>query len=125
MPRMVALSVGSSARKASRSNWGMEKGLWEKSIFLSSSFHSYMGKSTIQQNLYSSCGIRFSSRPRRVRAWPAMLAARSVLASAAKNSASPAFTFAASAIAVSAAGGMNLAMGPLPVSVPFSSSNWI
>ena len=31
----------------------MEKGLWEKSIFFSSSFHSYMGKSTIQQNLYS------------------------------------------------------------------------
>ena len=30
-----------------------------------------------------------------------------------------------SSIAVSAAGGMNLAMGPLPVSAPASSSNWI
>ena len=28
----------------------MENGLWEKSIFFSSSFHSYIGKSTIQQS---------------------------------------------------------------------------
>ena len=29
---------------------GIENGLWEKSIFFSSSFHSYIGKSTIQQS---------------------------------------------------------------------------
>src|SRR6266705_1488731 len=67
---MVSLSFLSRARNFSRSNCGMEKGLWEKSIFLSSSFHSYMGKSTIQQNLYSPSGISFSSRPIRVRARP-------------------------------------------------------
>ena len=36
--------------RASSPPCGIEKGLWEKSIFFSSSFHSYIGKSTIQQN---------------------------------------------------------------------------
>src|ERR1700731_3772616 len=50
MPRIVFSSAGSSPRKASGSKFGIEKGLCEKSIFFSSSFHSYIGKSTIQQN---------------------------------------------------------------------------
>ena len=49
-PRMVSLSFGSSARNCSGSMFGIENGLCEKSIFFSSSFHSYIGKSTIQQN---------------------------------------------------------------------------
>ena len=99
---MVVLVGVVKARNFSRSYCGMEKGLWEKSIRLSSSFHSYMGKSTIQQNLYSPCSIRFSSRPMRVRARPARVAARSSL-SAAKNRASPALTLAG--LAMSANGG--------------------
>ncbi len=51
----------------------MENGLWEKSIFFSSSFHSYIGKSTIQQNSKRSSSISFSSRPTLVRASPANL----------------------------------------------------
>ena len=39
--------------------FGIENGLWEKSIFFSSSFHSYIGKSTIQQNSKRSFSIRF------------------------------------------------------------------
>src|ERR1041384_2910312 len=46
----VSLSFGSSARNLSGSRFGIENGLCEKSPFFSSSFHSYIGKSTIQQN---------------------------------------------------------------------------
>ena len=52
---------------------GIENGLWEKSIFFSSSFHSYIGKSTIQQNSKRSSSISFSSSPTCVRASPANL----------------------------------------------------
>ena len=45
-----------AASSAASPPCGMENGLWEKSIFFSSSFHSYIGKSTIQQN-----SKRFSS----------------------------------------------------------------
>ena len=38
--------------------FGIENGLCEKSIFLSSSFHSYIGKSTIQQNSKRSLAMR-------------------------------------------------------------------
>ncbi len=38
--------------------FGIENGLCEKSIFFSSSFHSYMGKSTIQQKSKRSLAIR-------------------------------------------------------------------
>jgi len=38
--------------------------LWEKSIRFSSSFHSYIGKSTIQQNSNRFSSMRPSSRPR-------------------------------------------------------------
>ena len=44
------LIVRIEREKASGSTFGIEKGLCEKSIFFSSSFHSYIGKSTIQQN---------------------------------------------------------------------------
>ena len=49
-PRILSWSAGSSARNSSTAMFGMENGLCEKSIFFSSSFHSYMGKSTIQQS---------------------------------------------------------------------------
>ena len=51
--------------------FGIENGLWEKSIFFSSSFHSYIGKSTIQQNSKRSLSMRLSSSPTLVRAGPA------------------------------------------------------
>ena len=59
--------------------FGIENGLCEKSIFFSSSFHSYIGKSTIQQNSKRSLSMRPSSSPILVRAAPASLAARRVL----------------------------------------------
>ena len=49
MPRIVFSSPLSSFRNASWSKFGIENGLCEKSIFFSSSFNSYIGKSTIQQ----------------------------------------------------------------------------
>jgi len=76
----------------------MEKGLCEKSIFFSSSFHSYIGKSTIQQNSNTSFFDSPSSLPMRMRAAPASFAA-GVSAPAEKNTASPAFTPAFAAIA--------------------------
>ena len=51
----------------------MEKGLWEKSIFFSSSFHSYIGKSTIQQNSNTSVLQSPKSSPTRMRAAPGEL----------------------------------------------------
>ncbi len=46
----LVLVLGSSARNSSTGKFGIENGLCEKSIFFSSSFHSNIGKSTIQQN---------------------------------------------------------------------------
>src|SRR5262249_56160651 len=80
---------GWRGRKSSTAMFGMENGLWEKSILFSSSFHSYMGKSTIQQNSKRSSVIRPSSSPILLRAAPASLAAAAGL-SAAKNTQSPA-----------------------------------
>src|SRR5882672_12076280 len=88
MPRMVSRSLGSSDKNFSRGKFGIEKGLCEKSIRFSSSFHSYMGKSTIQQNSKTSFLVRPSSLPILSLAWPASEAARAAL-SAAKNTASP------------------------------------
>ena len=48
-----------ASRNASTSMFGIENGLCEKSIFFSSSFHSYIGKSTIQQNSKWSLSMRF------------------------------------------------------------------
>ena len=53
--------------------FGIENGLWEKSIFFSSSFHSNIGKSTIQQKSKRSLRTRPSSSPTLVRAGPANL----------------------------------------------------
>src|SRR3981081_242661 len=89
MPRMVSRSLGSSDKNFSRGKFGMEKGLGEKSMRFSSSFHSYMGKSTIQQNSKTSFLVSPNSLPIFNRAWPASDAARAAL-SAAKNTASPA-----------------------------------
>ena len=70
--------------------FGIENGLWEKSIFFSSSFHSYIGKSTIQQNSKRSLSISFSSSPSLVRAEPANFQNLSG-SPATKNAASPSF----------------------------------
>ena len=70
--RFLVLRV--SARNA-RSMFGIENGLWEKSMRFSSSFHSYIGKSTIQQNANWSFSARPSSSPMRTRALPASAAA--------------------------------------------------
>src|SRR6516164_8129280 len=85
--RILSRSAGSSARNSSTSMFGMENGLWEKSIFFSSSFHSYIGKSTTQQNSKRSLATRPSSSPNLLRTAAASLAAAAGL-SAAKNSAS-------------------------------------
>ena len=100
---------------------GMEKGLCEKSIFLSSSLYSYIGKSTIQQNSNTSVLESPSSVPMRTRAAPASFAA-GASSPAEKNTASPALTPALAAMAACASAGMNLAIGPLPASAPCSSS---
>ena len=68
---------------------GIENGLCEKSIFFSSSFHSYCGKSVIQQKANWSLSTRPSSSPMRTRALPASAAALSS-SPAEKNTASPA-----------------------------------
>ncbi len=62
-----------AASSAASSPCGIENGLCEKSIFFSSSFHSYIGKSTIQASSKRSLSIRFSSCPILVRASPANL----------------------------------------------------
>ena len=56
-------------------SFGIENGLCEKSILFSSSFHSYIGKSVIQQNANWSLSPRPSSSPMRMRALPASAAA--------------------------------------------------
>src|SRR3546814_4767999 len=79
------ISSGSIVSNASISPCGMEKGLCEKSTFLLSSSYSYIGKSTIQQNLNTSCSISPSTSPTRVRAAPASLAACNSLPAAKKT----------------------------------------
>src|SRR2546425_11309346 len=86
--KIVSRSAGSSARNSSGAMFGIENGLWEKSILFSSSFHSYIGKSTIQQNSKRSLAIMPSSSPILLRAAPASLAAAAGLP-AAKNRQSP------------------------------------
>ena len=71
---------GSWFSSASSPPWGMENGLWLKSICLASSSYSYIGKSTIQQNLNASASISPRSWPSLVRTVPANLAASSLLA---------------------------------------------
>src|ERR1700736_1213337 len=88
MPKIVAWSFGSSLRKSSAATFGIENGLWEKSIFFSSSFHSYIGKSTIQQNSKRSFFISPSSSPMRERSHSARLAQKRGL-SAAQHTAAP------------------------------------
>ena len=48
------MSSGSLVSSASSPPCGIEKGLWLKSTFFASSSYSYIGKSTIQQNLNAS-----------------------------------------------------------------------
>src|ERR1700732_1449358 len=86
--KIVSRAGGSSAGKSSTAMFGMENGLWEKSIFFSSSFHSYIGKSTIQQNSKRSLATRPSASPILPRAAPASLAAAAGF-SATKNTQSP------------------------------------
>src|SRR5215469_4709005 len=88
MDKIVSRSAGSSARNSSGAMFGMENGLWEKSILFSSSFHSYIGKSTIQQNSKRSFLMTPSSSPILLRAAPANLMV-SFGFPATKNMASP------------------------------------
>ena len=78
--------------------FGIENGLWEKSILFSSSFHSYIGKSTIQQNSKRSFCDKASSSPTLLRAEPANLT-KSLGPPATKNTASPTRRVAASFVA--------------------------
>src|SRR5258706_15353627 len=71
MPRIVSRSAGFRDRNFSRVKFGMEKGLCEKSMRFSSSFHSYIGKSTIQQNSKTSLRVSTNSLPVLSLAWPA------------------------------------------------------
>src|SRR5665213_1295574 len=87
--------------------------VWEKSIFFSSSFHSYIGKSTIQQNSKRPSAISFSSWPSLVRARPANFQNLSG-SPATKNAASPSFSPSAKRIAAVRSGPMLLASGPAP-----------
>ncbi len=97
--------------------FGIENGLWEKSIFFSSSFHSNIGKSTIQQNSKRSLSMRLSSSPTLVRAGPANFTNCSGLP-AMKNAASPTPRPSWSAICLVRSGPMLLASGPAPLSSP-------
>ena len=51
MPRSLSWSLRVEREELVDAMFGIENGLCEKSIFFSSSFHSYIGKSTIQQKL--------------------------------------------------------------------------
>src|SRR5262245_65555150 len=93
----LSLSFGSSARSSSTGRFGIENGLWEKSILFSSSFHSYIGKSTIQQNSKRSLAMTPSSSPILARAGPANLT-KSFGLPATKNTASPTPSLSWSAI---------------------------
>src|SRR4029077_13530765 len=114
-------SFASSARNRSRSKFGIEKGLWEKSIFFSSSFHSYIGKSTIQQNSKQSFLERPRSLPIFNRAAPASVFARASL-SAAKNTASPGLQPVRFRRREIASPERNFAIGPLPTTASPSCS---
>src|SRR4029077_21081313 len=91
----------------------IENGLCEKSIFLSSSLYSYIGKSTIQASSNRSLSIRFSSSPSLVRAKPANFQ-NFAGSPATKNAASPSFNPSAARIADVRSGPMLLASGPAP-----------
>ena len=113
------MSSGSCVSSASRPPCGIENGLWEKSIFFSSSFHSYIGKSTIQQNSNTSvlaeselrCRCGCARRPR-------------VSRPASSLSAGEEHRVAGLDAGLGGDGGSapragrNLAIGPLPASAP-------
>ena len=109
--RIFSWSFASSARNSSTPRFGIENGLWEKSIFFSSSFHSYIGKSTIQQKSKRSLAIRPSSSPTLARARPANLT-KSFGLPATKKQASPTPRPSWSAICLVRSGPMFLASGP-------------
>ena len=79
---------GSCVSSASKPPCGIENGLCENSTLPVVSSNSYIGKSTIQQNLKISSSIKPYSWPRRRRALPANEAASDSLAQA-KKAASP------------------------------------
>ncbi len=91
--------------------WGAENGLCENWIFFSSSFHSYMGKSTIQQNSNLFSSTSFSSWPILVRASPAKRWNFAGLP-AAKKTASPSLRPSCSWIAFERSGPKFLPTGP-------------
>lgn len=79
--------------------------------FLLLSSYTKYGKSIIQQNLKISSSINPNSEPKRVRTFPAIVAASFSL-SEAKNTLSPGFTFVISFMEFSLLSPRNLAIGP-------------
>src|ERR1700730_7242172 len=71
--RILSWFAGSSAKNSSTGKFGIENGLFEKSIFFSSSPHSYIGKSTIQHSSKGFFCTKPRSSPTLVRAGPANL----------------------------------------------------
>src|SRR5512145_426334 len=103
---------GSRVSSASSPPCGIENGLWLNSILPVSGFNSYIGKSTIQQNLYSSLAMRSISSASLRRAVPANFAAAAAFWSATKNTASPSPTPATARSRSSREESRNLAIGP-------------
>ena len=97
--------------KASKPPCGIENGLWQNAIFPVSS-NSYIGKSTIQQNLYIFSSIKFNLFPSSVLIRPASSVAFGLL-SAIKNIVSSFSRLANSRSSDFNSSGMNLSIGPL------------
>ena len=84
----ATISNGSLFSSASIPPCGIENGLWLKSILPSSSLYSYIGKSTIKQNLYTFFSNKSNLFPSSILTCPAIFWAISNL-SAIKNILSP------------------------------------
>jgi len=102
--------------------FGIENGLWEKSIFFSSSFHSYMGKSTIQHSSNRSLSIKPRSSAIFVRALPANLKKRLRLAGDKEHGVAVAQSRVEPATSPFASGPRLLATGPRPMTAPASTA---
>ena len=110
------IESGSWVSSASSPPCGIEKGLWEKSIFFSSSFHSYIGKSTIQQNSNTSFFETPRSLPMRMRARAREPRRPGGLVAGEEHGVARDESFALAISACCASALRNLAIGPLPAS---------
>ena len=113
------MSKGFLQFNASNPPWGIENGLWQNvSLPLSSS--SYIGKSTIQQNLYTDSSIKFNLFPSSVLIWPANVFALDST-SAIKNIVSFIFKSAKDNSSFFISSGINLSIGPLKLKSSWTS----